>query len=330
MKNERANLSIWIILVVALGMASCGGDDPEPSGPDQNAIDEQLIQDFLTQNSITATRGDSGVYYYPLVENPTGNTQQISGNVLSIYYTVNVLNGQTIDQVQASTGANPVKLKQGVNAVYPVGLDIGLAVMREGETYKFLVPSSLGYGDFTFSTLIPANAVLEFEVELVSIENEAQQLASEVSMINSYIATNQLNDTVQNPLDSVKALTSGIFYKRISAGAQNEFVQPGQTARITYTGTFLDDTPFHATTGNQTFDYPFAQGVVIQGLDSGVAVMERGERALLIIPSLLAYRESVRVIPGFLAQDFVDRDIIPQYATRVPPYRVLVFDTSLL
>lgn len=318
-----------ILLLLILSLVSCSSD-PGPDEVDQTAIDEQLIQDFINDNGIVATRHDSGIYYFPLVENPTGNTQQIFGSILSIYYKVNVLNGDTISFVQAIDGLDPVKLKQGVDAVYPVGLDIGLALMRQGETYKFIVPSSLAFGDFSFSTLIPANAILEFEVELVNIENETDQLNNEITLINNYIVDKQLNDTVTNPLNTVITLPSGVFYKRVRAGIDGDTLISGDNISITYAGTLLDDSPFDATSGSDVFNYTFGTGLVISGLDIGLSAMEHGERALLIIPSILAYRESVRIIPDYLGQDFVDRDIIPQYATKVPPYEVLVFDTTLL
>lgn len=310
-------------------LSSCGSDSSVDPIGEQSAIDDQLIQDFLAETSITATKDDSGIYYYPIIENPSGETQQINGDILSIYYTVNVLNGQTLDEVLVADG-DPVKLKQGVNAIVPIGLDVGLAFMRQGETYKFVIPSAMAFGTFSFSTLIPANSILEFEVELVNIENENIQLANEVALINDYIAANELNDIVLNPLDAVESLPSGVFYKRIRVGIEDESPLPGQSVALTYAGTFLDGTPFDAIGNGEPFQFVLASGVVIQGLDFGVAAMERGERSLLIMPSILAYGESVRVIPGYLAQDFVDLEIIPQYATRVSPYQTLVFDTSIL
>ena len=225
---------------------------------------------------------------------------------------------------------DPYKLKQGVNSIVPVGLDIGLAYMKEGETYTFLIPSGLAYGELTFSTLIPAHSVIEIVVELVAIENEQNQQDNEEILIDDYIATKELNDSIKNPLNKVEVLTSGVYYKRISEGNEDQVALKGELISTTYTASFLDDTVFDRISGNDTFDFNFDSKIVMDGLDLGIAEMEKGERALLIIPSAQAYQQSVGVIPSYLSDELVELQVIPEYASKVDPYKVLVFDITLL
>ncbi|MEQ6118455.1 FKBP-type peptidyl-prolyl cis-trans isomerase [Reichenbachiella sp. MALMAid0571] len=320
--------------IVAVGhilLSACGGgNDPEPTLEDQTSIDKALIEAYLTENNITATEDGSGIFYYPVVENPTGALQQVKGSILSIYYSAKVLNGQVIDEILLSQNEDPYKLKQGVNSIVPVGLDIGLAFMKEGETYTFLIPSGLAYGELTFSTLIPANSVIEIEVELVLIENEQDQQDIEETLINDYIADKELDDLVKNPTDKVELLPSGVYYKRISEGNEDEVAIKGEQISTTYIASFLDDAVFDRTSGNDTFDFNFDSKVVMDGLDLGIAEMEKGERALLIIPSAQAYQQSVGVIPSYLSDELVELQVIPEYASKVAPYKVLVFDITLL
>jgi len=49
------------------------------------------------------------------------------------------------------------------------GWDQGVLGMKVGEKRKLIIPSALGYGSRAVST-IPANSVLVFEVELLSIQ----------------------------------------------------------------------------------------------------------------------------------------------------------------
>jgi len=294
---------------------------------DQSTIDDAIIQQYLADSSLTATADPSGIYYYPTVSNPAGNDQSL-GSILTIYYTARVLNGQVIEIVTAD---DSVKLKQGASAVYPVGLDIGLVNMREGETFVFILPSSLALGTFTFSTLIPANSILEIEVGLLQIQNELDVLTEEQNLINTFIVNENLNDTIANPINSVDALTSGIFYKRRTVGISNDVLLPGDLASFSYRGMFLDDlnNVFDATVAGETFDYTFMSGTIIPGIEAGLDVMERNEEAWLIIPSGLAYKESAFVIPSYLSDEFVELDIIPQYAAKIQPYKVVLFETTL-
>lgn len=311
-------------------LISCGGDsEVVPTTESQAAIDDALIQTYLTDNSISATQDQAGFYYYPIIENPTGNTQQVSGSILSIFYSVEVLNGQVVDEVLAAQNEEPYKLKQGVNSIVPVGLDLGLVYMKEGETYVFIIPSALAYVDLSFSTLIPTNSVIKIEVELVKIENEFDQTANEATLISNYILDKELNDLVKNPLDNVELLTSGVHYKRITEGRIGEMAFAGEMISTTYTASFLDDVVFDRVSGNQTFDFVFDTNVVINGIDLGITEMEKGERALLIIPSVHGYGQSVGVVPSVLSDKLVDLGVIPEYATKVDPYEVLVFDITL-
>ena len=51
------------------------------------------------------------------------------------------------------------------------GWQEGILKMNGGGCYRFIIPSSLGYGTSTSNTEIPANSVLRFEVNLVDSYN---------------------------------------------------------------------------------------------------------------------------------------------------------------
>jgi FKBP-type peptidyl-prolyl cis-trans isomerase len=44
--------------------------------------------------------------------------------------------------------------------------------MTEGSTYKFWIPSNLGYGDQGVQNAVPGGSLLIFEVELLKIHLE--------------------------------------------------------------------------------------------------------------------------------------------------------------
>ena len=77
--------------------------------------------------------------------------------------------------------------------------------------------------------------------------------------------------------------------KQIIKEGQGNFVPPGATVTVHYTGTFLDGTKFDSSYDRgQPFVFSL-KGGVIQGWIEGVATMRQGEICILICPPQYAY-----------------------------------------
>lgn len=297
---------IGLLFVGIVLLVSCSKDK------EIKTDDDKVIVEYLSDNNIDYVES-SGVYQYSVVANPTGNN---SGNVFSIYYTLKDLtSGSIIDSHLVGDG-DPILLLHNSSSVFPVGLDLGLTGAREGETIGIIVPGKLGYENYP-SSAISEDAILHFEVEVISRESVADIVTAEDIAINDYITNKGLSPAT--------SLGGGIYYKEMSLG--NGIVPTiGDSLTIDYSGTFLDDNGFDALAG---FKYKYGVGDVINGLDVGIAQMEQIERALIMIPSEKAYGGSVRVIPEAAIDDLIDQFVIPAYAAKVPPFKVLIFDVTL-
>lgn len=88
---------------------------------------------------------------------------------------------------------------------------------------------------------------------------------------------------------------SGLYYIETKAGT-GATPAYGKRVRVKYTGTYTDGTTFDSG----TFDFTLGVGQVIEGWDEGIGYMKEGGRAILIIPSDLAYGpDGQGDIPGY-------------------------------
>ncbi len=62
----------------------------------------------------------------------------------------------------------PITFPIGIGQVIP-GWDEGILLLKEGEKARFVIPSHLAYGSRGAGGVIPPNATLIFDVELVKI-----------------------------------------------------------------------------------------------------------------------------------------------------------------
>ena len=80
-----------------------------------------------------------------------------------------------------------------------------------------------------------------------------------------------------------------MFYK-IEVPGSGANPSQGQTVSVHYKGSLLDGTVFDSSyKRNAPIDFPLGVGQVIKGWDEGIALLSKGSKATLIIPSDLAY-----------------------------------------
>ena len=308
-----------VILVFGILLNACSSDSVSLTTADEE------IQAWLDTMNITATRDNSGIYYYADSLNPSG-VQAAAGSVAAIYYTLRDAGGNVIAQHQRANGDSLI-CKVGVSAIYPLGAEFGIGLMRVGETYNFILPPDQAYQDLTSGTINP-DLIAHLQIQLVGVFNEADLFTQESVDIQTYIDDNFLDSLQINPLDSTQLFpASGIVYKRRAAGS-GALPLNGDTIIVDYNGRFIDDSSFGSDAG---FEWIYGSGQpreLLTGFEFGVSLMQTGERALIMIPSSQGYRESALVIPSFIDNDLVADGIIPDYVTQIPPYSTLLFEIT--
>jgi FKBP-type peptidyl-prolyl cis-trans isomerase len=141
---------------LAMGLTAC---KPPPSADAE--LNRAESAKFLSENrqkpGIQAT--PSGLQYQVLKEG-TGASPKAT-DVVTVNYKGSLANGQPFD--------NGEGIRFPLNGVIP-GWTEGLQLMKEGATYRFFIPPELAYGESGAGRVIPPNAALIFEVDLLKVE----------------------------------------------------------------------------------------------------------------------------------------------------------------
>ena len=127
---------------------------------------------------------------------------------------------------------------------------------------------------------------------------------SDEDQIKKYISDNKITNAKRQP--------SGLYYVSVTADTSKVRATAGRTVSVLYTGALMDGSVFDASSkrGNVPISFILGAGRVIKGWDEGIALMRKGEKAQLLIPSALGYGSSGA-------------------GSSIPPNAVLRFDVEL-
>jgi peptidylprolyl isomerase len=224
-KAMRLNNLLTVVLIAAVLLAACSSPAASPAAP---TADPRLkIEDEITG---------------------TGDEAQI-GTVLLLNYTGYLENGTKFDS--SVDNGQPFTFVLGSGMVIK-GWDQGLVGMKVGGKRKLTVPPDLAYGSTGAGGVIPPNATLIFEIDLLGVQ-------------------------------------PGVKIEDLKVGDGTE-AQPGDKVSVHYTGWLENGAKFDSSLDRgQPFAFQIGAGEVIQGWDVGVTGMKVGGKRRLTIPPYLGY-----------------------------------------
>ncbi len=174
MRQILLSISFMLLCVVVLVLAQVSGGKQESAvaahltqtTPAATTVTENntLIASKKKMSDANVVTTPSGLKYIEIKEG-TGATPK-TGQTVSVHYTGTLEDGTKFDS--SRDRGQPFKFKLGQGQVIK-GWDEGLSTMKVGGERKLIIPPDLGYGARGAGGVIPPNATLNFDVELLGI-----------------------------------------------------------------------------------------------------------------------------------------------------------------
>lgn len=174
----------------------------------------------------------------------------------------------------------------------------GFMMLTKGDSAVFRVPidSVIKAGNQPLPWMEKGkNMKIEYTVVVTTVKTQSQlqteqkaaaekQVSIDEAQVKEYLAKNNIQAT-RTP--------SGLYYKvdKMGTGAKPGV---GQMVSMNYTGMTLAGTKFDSNVDPefkhvQPFEFKLGTGQVIKGWDEGIALLPKGSKATLYIPSTMAY-----------------------------------------
>ncbi|MBD2133493.1 MAG: FKBP-type peptidyl-prolyl cis-trans isomerase [Sphaerospermopsis kisseleviana] len=175
MKGIFLSVVFMLVCVVALVLAQMGGNQDTAvaaklshNPPVSTAVIEEkttlVASNIMSDANVVTT--SSGLQYIELAKGDGEATPQ-KGQTVVVHYTGTLENGKKFDS--SRDRGQPFSFKIGIGQVIK-GWDEGLSTMKVGDRRQLIIPSELGYGARGAGGVIPPNATLIFDVELLDIK----------------------------------------------------------------------------------------------------------------------------------------------------------------
>lgn len=246
------------------------------------------------------TKTSSNIIYKVEKINPTG--QQVEENSLIFgAFSIAFNDSIVMNGLNRKSLKEPVFLVSKQNNMFKGDLMDGLLLMRSGEEYTFAFPKDSmakiqrfpeGFEGWVYYR-VRVDSVCSYDIFMKEKQMQADSLKKiEQERISSYLEENNWeNKDIE-----------GIYYKELVKGV-GEKAKNGDKVKVNYTGQLLDGKVFDSSLEDvakenglynparkyEPIEFTLGAGQMIRGFEIAARQMSKGTRAMVLIPSSLAY-----------------------------------------
>ncbi len=253
---------------------------------------------------------------YKVVTHGTGTRHAQKGDRLEMHIHV-YKNDSSLFDSRAMNAGKPVPFQVQEPAFKGDPIE-GFMKMVAGDSAVMRLPvDSLIKQNKQMMPGMKAGDMLVYHVVLVSVKSDAEFKTEQQAKAAAQVKIDEDAIVAYLKKNNIKAqrTASGLYYVIHQEGT-GETGKPGVTASVNYTGKLLNGKAFDSNTDpefkhQQPFSLVLGTGSVIKGWEEGLALMKKGTKATLYIPSGLAYGSQDR-------------------SPSIPANSVLVFDMEIV
>ncbi len=132
---------------------------------EREAAARKKAEELLEELAAGFEKTESGLRYKVIQKGDGAKAEK--GKTVSVHYKGSLTDGTVFDSSYKRN--QPIDFPLGMGQVIS-GWDEGIALLQVGDKARFVIPPYLGYGDRGAGGVIPPNATLIFDVELVEVK----------------------------------------------------------------------------------------------------------------------------------------------------------------
>lgn len=233
---------------------------------------------------------------YKIIEDKPGDVYPDYGDYMELHLNTVAADSVIFDTRTAMEGKPaPIQLQK---SPFKGDLMVALRKFTEGDSaqVRITVDSLLAAGVPEAPWMEKGtNQKLVYNLRVTSVTPKAMKEKQEAEQAEKQV---EIDDKLikeylkEHNIDAQKT-ESGLYYVITEKGAGDN-AQPGQKVSVNYTGMLLNGDKFDSNVDPQfnhvqPFEFMLGTGSVIKGWDEGIALLNKGAKAKLFIPSGLAY-----------------------------------------
>lgn len=281
--------------------------------------DNAILEGYISNNNINATKTQTGFYYTRELENPDAYQFQ-NGDVIGIYFDIRTLDGQIVKRYMDEEN-DPVLFKVTNDGIWPIVMAYAAGLAREGEQFRVYSPSYLAFGNYGYQQMILPNSNLIIDIKFEGRFTEEELKEREDQMIQDYIT--------ENNLEGFEKIHEGIYFRLVDAG-DNEKAKSERGKNVTF-----DYKLFHLGENNPTMqgDGSGNRPTIRVGFEEYLNFLNiilddlyLDAKIEAIVPSFAGFDRSIQIIPFEIREDLVNRG---ENVDLVRPYTPIFFEAHI-